>query len=97
MILRPPVWVAELAARFWAGVPEPPPPFPRDLTVPLAWVPHLRVAAVPHLTLAKAAAHLARCGCPAPDAGPDPASVTVATSFCSSIGPATFPTDSHRY
>lgn len=41
MMRRPPVWVAELAARFWTAVGDPP-PFPRDRTIPLAWLEHIR-------------------------------------------------------
>lgn len=63
MIARPPVWVAELAARFWAAAGEPP-PFPRDLRAGLCWLPHLHVVEVSNLTLASAAEHFARHGVP---------------------------------
>lgn len=59
MIARPPVWVRELAARFWAAAGDPP-PFPRDLGAVLCWVPNLHVVDVPRLTLASAAEHFAR-------------------------------------
>jgi hypothetical protein len=63
MIVRPPVWVVNRAARFWADAGDPP-PFPRDLTKAIAWLPHLHVAARPHITLTTAADHFARCGVP---------------------------------
>jgi hypothetical protein len=63
VIARPPVWVAELAARFWAAAGEPP-PFPRDLRSVLSWLPQPHVVEVPHLTLASAAEHFARHGVP---------------------------------
>jgi hypothetical protein len=70
MIARPQVWVAELAARFWAAVGDPP-PFPRDLRSVLCWLPNLHVIAVPRLTLTSAAEHFARhnipCAAPAED------------------------------
>lgn len=60
---RPPVWVYELAARFWAGAGEAP-LFPRDLRDTLAWVDAVRVIEVPNLMLASAAEALARYGVP---------------------------------
>jgi hypothetical protein len=68
---RPPVWVCELAARFWASVPEPPPPFPRDLAAALVWLDHLRHAEVRGLTTATAAAFLRRHGQACSFGGPD--------------------------
>jgi hypothetical protein len=56
---RPPVWVAELAVRFWAAVGDPP-PFPRDLTTSLSWLENVRVAKLRQLTLASAIAFVAR-------------------------------------
>lgn len=70
MIVRPKVWVRELAARFWVAAGEPP-PFPRDLRLVLCWLPNLHVVPVPNLTLAAAADHLTRhnvpCHLPAGD------------------------------
>ncbi len=66
MILRPPVWVVTLAARFWSRVPEPPPPFPRYLAGPVACLSHLHLAELPNLTLGVAAAFLKRAGFPIP-------------------------------
>jgi hypothetical protein len=63
MIAGPPVWVAELAARFWAAAGEPP-LFPRDLRGVLCWLPSLHVVEVPHLTLASAAGRFASHGVP---------------------------------
>ena len=65
MIARPKVWVAELAARFWAAAGEPL-PFPRDLRPALCWLPALHVIEVPNLTLAAAAEHFTRYGIPYP-------------------------------
>jgi hypothetical protein len=70
-MLRPPVWVADLARRFWEAVPAPPPAFPRDLADSLAWLPHARLVPVPRLTLARAAAFLARAGVPFPAGSAD--------------------------
>ncbi len=63
MIARPPVWVVELAARFWTEVGVPP-PFPHDLRGPLSWLQFLHVVEIPALTLATAAEHFARHGIP---------------------------------
>ncbi|MCE9564501.1 MAG: ImmA/IrrE family metallo-endopeptidase [Planctomycetes bacterium] len=63
---RPPVWVIELAARFWATVEEAPPAFPRDLRDSLRWLTHIQIHELPNLTLARAAAFLARLGVPFP-------------------------------
>lgn len=67
MSARPPVWVTELAARFWTEV-GPPPAFPRDLRHALCWLRRVHVLDVPHLALASAATHFARHGisCPSP-------------------------------
>ena len=65
MNARPQVWVAELAARFWAEVGAPP-PFPRDLRAVLHWLQCVHFVEVPHLTLASAADHFARHGIPYP-------------------------------
>lgn len=67
MIVRPPVWVATLAERFWAEVGEPP-DFPRNLRNVACWLTDLHVQEVPGLTLAHAAEHFTRAGipCPAP-------------------------------
>jgi|SRR5579883_353325 len=63
MIARPPVWVIELATRFWTAVGEPP-TFPRDLRSVLCWLPTIHVVEVPLLTLARAAEQFARHGIP---------------------------------
>lgn len=52
---RPPVWVCELAARFWAAVGERPERFPRDPRGAITYLPAVRLLEVPHLTLARAA------------------------------------------
>jgi hypothetical protein len=70
VIARPPVWVAQLAARFWAAAGDPP-PFPRDLRAALCWLPHLHVVEVPRLTLKLAAEHFARHGVPCPTPAED--------------------------
>ncbi len=63
MIARPPVWVDELAARFWSEV-GPPPPFPRDLRAVLCWLRPVHLVEVPDLTLARAADHFRRHNVP---------------------------------
>ena len=63
MIARPPVWVVELAARFWATAGDPP-PFPRDLRSVLPWLQSVHVIEVPHLTLATASQQFARHNVP---------------------------------
>ncbi len=55
-----PVWVADLAARFWAAA-GPPPPVPRDLLGP-ARAFGVHVATWPGLTVGRVAAFLARQG-----------------------------------
>jgi len=79
---RPPVWVCELAARFWAVAGEVP-PFPRDPRAALAWVDGVRVIEVPNLTLSRAADALARFGVPFDRAQPDRA---LAGCFCGHRG-----------
>jgi hypothetical protein len=70
VIARPPVWVAQLAARFWAAAGEPP-PFPRDLRAAVCWLPHLPVVEVADLTLKRAAGQFARYGIACPLAAED--------------------------
>ncbi len=70
MSARPPVWVVELATRFWATAGEPP-PLPRDLRSVLPWAPALHVADVPDLTLATAARHFTRYGIASHDPAED--------------------------
>ncbi|MCI0704342.1 MAG: hypothetical protein L0241_25060 [Planctomycetia bacterium] len=70
MISRPPVWVAELARRFWTAVGDPP-PFPRDLRLVVSWLPNLHFVEVPHLSLTSAATHFARRNIPFPTTEPD--------------------------
>lgn len=67
---RPPVWVCELAARFWSVAGEAP-PFPRDLRDALAWVDAVRVVEVPNLTVSRAAEALERHRIPFDRARPD--------------------------
>lgn len=61
MILRPPVWIVTLAARFWSMVGEPP-PYPRDLRQVLCWLPELHVVEIPQLTVQSALACAHRFG-----------------------------------
>ncbi|MDY3558748.1 ImmA/IrrE family metallo-endopeptidase [Gemmata sp. JC673] len=70
MTVRPPVWVCELAARFWAEV-GPPPPFPRNLRDVACWLTDLTVQEVPGLTLSRAAEHFRRAGIPCSEATHD--------------------------
>jgi hypothetical protein len=79
---RPPVWVCELARRFWA-VAEDVPPFPRDLRDALAFVDAVRVIDVPNLTLSRAAVALAGYGVPFDRTQPDRA---LAGCFCGHTG-----------
>lgn len=65
-----PVWVAELAERFWADA-GPPPPFPRDLAAAITYAAPLSVVERPGLTLAAVATHLTRIGLPVPYREPD--------------------------
>lgn len=65
-----PVWVAELADRFWAAAGEPP-PFPRDLTRPATAGWPLAVVDLPHLTLAGVRRWLARLRVAVPVGEPD--------------------------
>lgn len=69
-MLTPPVWVTESAGRFWAAA-GPPPPFPRDLTVPALFGFGVTVTALPHLTLAVVRDRLARNGITCPADEPD--------------------------
>lgn len=66
----PPVWVAELAERFWSAV-GPPPPFPRDLTRAVTDSLPLGIAERPNLTLSSVLALLHRRRIPVTFAGPD--------------------------
>jgi len=66
----PPVWVCELAARFWEAA-GPPPPFPRDLTMPATVGLRVRVLALPDLRLEGVRGWLARCRIPCRLAEPD--------------------------
>ncbi len=65
-----PVWVAELAARFWAAA-GPPPPFPRDLTAAATAALPLSVVRLPALRLDGVRAWLARLQLPCPTDEPD--------------------------
>lgn len=66
----PPIWVIELADRFWATA-GPPPALPRDLTTPALFGVGVTVTPVPGLTLAVVRDRLARIGlaCPAGEPG----------------------------
>jgi hypothetical protein len=65
------VWVVDLATRFWDGIPELPPPFPRDLAIPLACLQHIHLVELPDLSLARASQFLQRAGVPFPIDGHD--------------------------
>lgn len=67
---RPPVWVHELARRFWDEAGEVP-TFPRDLREVLGWIARVHVIEVPDLTLARAARALAPFGVPFAAVVPD--------------------------
>lgn len=79
---RPPVWVCELARRFWDEAGDAP-PFPRDLRDALAFVDAVRVIDVPNLTLSRAADALAGYGVPFDRTQPDRA---LAGCFCGHRG-----------
>jgi hypothetical protein len=66
----PPVWVAELAGRFWAAAGEPP-PFPRDLERAIADAVPLSVLDRHPLTLHAVSAYLRGLGLPVAVAEPD--------------------------
>ena len=68
--MNPPVWVLELAERFWAAA-GPPPPFPRDLAAAATAALPVRVTELPNLRLDGVRDWLARCGVPCPAAEPD--------------------------
>lgn len=68
--MTPPVWVGELAERFWA-VAGPPPPLPRDLTAAATAGLPLRVVNLAALSLDGVRGWLARCGVPCPAGEPD--------------------------
>jgi len=69
-MIAPPVWVHELAARFWATA-GPPPAFPRDLTRAVTAALRLSLVGRPGLSLAVVRAYLDRLGVPVPFWGPD--------------------------
>ena len=69
-MIAPPVWVFELAGRFWATA-GPPPPFPRDLRSAVTFGLPLSVVDRPELSLSEVTAHLNRSGLPVPFRGPD--------------------------
>ena len=66
----PPVWVAELAGRFWAAAGEPP-PFPRDLERAITNALPLSVLDRRPLTLHGVSAYLRGLGLPAAVVEPD--------------------------
>jgi hypothetical protein len=68
--VTPPVWVAELAGRFWAAA-GPPPPFPRDLMAATTAGLPVRVVDLAALSLDGVRGWLARCGVPCPGDEPD--------------------------
>lgn len=65
-----PVWVVELAERFWAAA-GPPPPFPRDLSIPAVTGLRVRVVRLPGLRLGRVREWLGRCGVSCPADEPD--------------------------
>jgi hypothetical protein len=67
---RPPVWVSDLAARFWAAA-GPPPPLPRDLAAAVTCTLMLGIVARPALTLVAVSEYLRRHRVPVPPLGPD--------------------------
>jgi len=68
--VTPPVWVLDLAGRFWAAA-GPPAGFPRDIAAAAQAGLPVRVVTLPDLTLTRLTEWLARCGVPSPDPGPD--------------------------
>ena len=66
----PPVWVVELAGRFWAAAGEPP-PFPRDLERAITDAVPLSVVDRQPLTLHAVSAYLRGLGLPVAVAEPD--------------------------
>lgn len=68
--MSPPVWVAELAGRFWAAA-GPAPPFPRDLTRAATAALPLRVARLPGLRLNDVRSWLSRNRVACPTDEPD--------------------------
>ncbi|MCU0705570.1 MAG: ImmA/IrrE family metallo-endopeptidase [Fimbriiglobus sp.] len=60
----PPVWVSELAERFWADAGDAP-PFPRDLESPAAFAVPVTVIPVARLRVGHVFDHLRRAGLPA--------------------------------
>ncbi len=65
----PPVWVAELAGRFWAAAGEPP-PFPRDLGRAITDAAPLSVFERPNMTTHAVSAYLRGLGVPVAVAEP---------------------------
>jgi hypothetical protein len=65
----PPVWVAELAGRFWADAGEV--PFPRDVAAVAQLALPVRVVNLPGLTVAAVRAWLTRLKLPCPADEPD--------------------------
>lgn len=56
----PPVWVCDLADRFWADVRRPPPPFPRDLEQSAPFAVRLSVVRRPALRVGTIGEYLQR-------------------------------------
>lgn len=69
-MIAPPVWVCELAGRFWAAAGDPP-PFPRDLESAITDAAGLSVVELGGLSPAAVAAFLANSGVPPAAATPD--------------------------
>lgn len=67
----PPVWVIELAERFWADAGGPPAALPRDLEGPAAFAVPLTVFPVPGLRVGHVVDHLRRAGLPVAFDGAD--------------------------
>ncbi len=61
----PPVWVVELAERFWSAA-GPPPPFPRDLTRAVTDAAPLGIVARPNLSFHTVTGYLSQSGLPVP-------------------------------
>ncbi len=69
MILGLPVWVTELAKRFWTH--QEVVPFPRDLRATIGWLENLHCLEVPRLTLDDAIQRFHQLGIPAKHNGPN--------------------------
>lgn len=67
-MIAPPVWVFELAERFWESA-GPPPPFPRDLRSAVTYRTTLSIVNRPELSLSQVVQYLDRLHLPVPFRG----------------------------